>query len=168
MPDILHQPNAVDIVLSPGQIYFGQQPGIVHTLLGSCVAATIWHPQKKVGGMCHYLLSDRNKFIKTSHQPIGYFGSDAVDFFHKKVQIFGLSPASFEVKLFGGGNMFSDNSDSQHPLNVSESNIACGREMFLRYGFRIKTEDVGGVRYRKIYFDLTSGDVWVKYGRNSR
>jgi chemotaxis protein CheD len=31
----------------------------IRTVLGSCVSITLWHPVKRVGGMCHFLLPTR-------------------------------------------------------------------------------------------------------------
>ena len=48
------------VVLRPGDFYFGGGRTRISTLLGSCVSITLWHPQRHVGGMCHYLLARRN------------------------------------------------------------------------------------------------------------
>lgn len=47
--------------LLAGQLYFGTQAGTVRTLLGSCVALVLWHPQRRIGAMCHYLLPGRQR-----------------------------------------------------------------------------------------------------------
>ena len=43
--------------IHPGDWYFGTEYKRLHTVLGSCVALTAWHPKFKVGGLCHYLLA---------------------------------------------------------------------------------------------------------------
>jgi chemotaxis protein CheD len=48
-------------MIMPGQWHFGPEQITVKTLLGSCVALTLWHPQRRIGGMCHYLLPDRKR-----------------------------------------------------------------------------------------------------------
>lgn len=48
-----------EIVLQPGEFFFGQDDTIIRTHLGSCVAITMWHPEQKRGGMCHYMLPSR-------------------------------------------------------------------------------------------------------------
>jgi hypothetical protein len=57
MDSSLHKPEFfIDIFLQPGEFYFGDHETRIRTLLGSCVAITMWHPRLRIGGMCHYLL----------------------------------------------------------------------------------------------------------------
>jgi len=46
----------VEVVLGPGDLYFGDRRTRIRTLLGSCVAVTLWHPKAQIGGMCHYMM----------------------------------------------------------------------------------------------------------------
>lgn len=156
------------ITLAPGQLYFGYSPAIIHTLLGSCVAITFWHPQQGVGGMCHFLLAHRDDYHRNAHHPLGYYGTDAVAYFVDEINKRGLKKEDFEVKLFGGGKMFEATHNRPNSMDVATNNIEQGRLLLQNHGFKIKVADVGGVRYRKIYFDLASGDVWVKYGCHSK
>jgi len=50
---------AHEIVLHPGDWWFGGGDTRARTVLGSCIAITLWHPQLRVGGMCHYMLPQR-------------------------------------------------------------------------------------------------------------
>lgn len=44
------------VTLQPGEFHFGGANTRIQTLLGSCVAITLWHPIRRIGGMCHYML----------------------------------------------------------------------------------------------------------------
>lgn len=154
--------------LTPGQLYFGEAPGIIHTLLGSCVAITLWHSERKLGGMCHFLLAQRDSYLKNDQHAQGYYGTDAVRYFAQQIDRKRLKRQDFEIKLFGGANMFEATHSLPNLLNVSNNNVEHGRRLLEEEGFVIKVEDVGGVRYRKIFFDLSNGDVWVKYGTHSK
>jgi chemotaxis protein CheD len=156
------------ITLAPGQLYFGHSSDVIHTLLGSCVAMTFWHSERLIGGMSHYLLAHRENYQKNAHHPQGYYGTDAVAYFIDQIKKSKLKPEDFEVKLFGGGNMFEATHCQPNSMDIASNNIEQGRLMLHQYGFKVKTADVGGVRYRKIYFELASGDVWVKYGCHSK
>jgi chemotaxis protein CheD len=160
--------QAPHVTLAPGDLYFGRAPTVVHTLLGSCVAITLWSAERKLGGMCHYLLTDRSQYQQSDKYPPGYYATDAVKFFLEKLRQNGMRPADFEVKLFGGGNMFDQIDYGESKINVARINIERGQALLEQHGFRVKATDVGGVRYRKIYFELESGDVWVQYGRHSK
>jgi hypothetical protein len=48
----------------------------LRTLLGSCVAITLWHPTRRIGGMCHFLLPERKR--RTNEPPDGRYGDEAV------------------------------------------------------------------------------------------
>ncbi|MBL8511280.1 MAG: chemotaxis protein CheD, partial [Betaproteobacteria bacterium] len=51
----------MDIFLQPGEFYFGDADTRIRTLLGSCVSITMWHPTRRIGGMCHYMLPTRGR-----------------------------------------------------------------------------------------------------------
>lgn len=50
----------LEVFLGPGDLYFGDQFTRIRTLLGSCVAITLWHPRALIGGMCHYMMPTRS------------------------------------------------------------------------------------------------------------
>ena len=50
---------AREVILQPGELFFGKEDVVVRTVLGSCIAITLWHPEQKQGGMCHYMLPSR-------------------------------------------------------------------------------------------------------------
>ncbi len=47
------------VFLHPGEFHFADGETHIHTLLGSCVAITLWHPYLRIGGMCHFVLPER-------------------------------------------------------------------------------------------------------------
>ena len=66
-----------EIMLQPGEFFFGQDDTIIRTHLGSCVAITMWHPEQKRGGMCHYMLPSRAR----SDDPLdGRYADEAIQF----------------------------------------------------------------------------------------
>lgn len=155
---------AGQVTLHPGELHFARKPTIIHTLLGSCIAITLWHPYRRIGGMCHYLLTNRNQYERARNHPEGYYATDAVSYFLRQAKNNGCRPGEFEAKLFGGGNMFDGVQERLGSINVARVNAAEGRRLLEDNGFSIKAADVGGSRYRKVYFDLSSGFVWVQYG----
>ena len=157
------QDDVVNVTLAPGEFYFGGGHTRVQTLLGSCVAITVWHPVKRIGGMCHYLLSTRGTNQKAAK---GYYADDAVEMFLKEIRRNNTKPFEYEVKLFGGANMFVCTSNNKGPTNVAANNILNGKILLQQSGFsKIKSKDVGGTSHRKIYLELWNGDVWVQRGR---
>ena len=155
------------MVLHPGEVWFGQNPARVRTLLGSCVAITLWHPQLRIGGMCHYLLSGQVEQARHNASP-GYYATGAIRYFQQAIRSWRTRPRDYEVKMFGGGSMFPDAERYEGRFRVAESNIQHGQHLLEEAGFSVKARDLGGVRYRIILLELDSGDVWVRYGHNSQ
>lgn len=152
-----------DVTLSPGEFHFGGGSTRIHTLLGSCVAITLWHPVKHIGGMCHYLLPSRGLNQRSTE---GHYADEAVQLFLKEIQKAHTHPRDYEVKLFGGGNMFESLGHKSGPSSVSQNNIISGKTLLKQHGFAsIKANDVGGMGHRKIYLELWNGDVWVQRGQ---
>jgi chemotaxis protein CheD len=60
--------------------------------------------------------------------------------------------------------MFESIGQNMNVMNVSKNNIENGPLLLLQHGFRVKSSDLGGNRYRKVYLELWNGDVWVQKG----
>ena len=152
---------AIDIFLNPGDVFFGDNSMRLRTLLGSCVAVTAWHPQHKIGGMCHYMLPARKR--GRSKALDGRYADEAILLLLKEILRHHTNPYDYQVKLFGGGNMFAQlEVKNTRDLNVADRNVIAARELFQRHDFVIAAEHLGGNGYRNIIFEIDSGDVWVK------
>lgn len=150
----------IDVFLQPGELYFGDRHTRIRTLLGSCVSITLWHPKLHIGGMCHYMLPHRPH---KARQLSGKYADEALQLLLQEVMRNRTRPEDYEVKLFGGGNMFAERPKNQDSCSdVPCRNVAIARELVARHGFRIKAESLGGSGHRQIIFDVGSGDVWVK------
>ena len=153
--------DVLEIYLQPGDFYFGTEKTRIRTLLGSCVAITMWHPQKLIGGMCHYMLPHRPRNRVHSHLD-GKYGEDAMKLFMKELKLSRTHPDEYQVKLFGGGRMFELQEKHRKVVPVADTNVQFGRKIIPHYGFSIAREDLGGEGHRTIILDLWSGNVWVK------
>lgn len=147
--------SAPEIFLHPGEFHFGSGPEVIRTLLGSCVAVTLWHPQYRIGGMCHILLPSCQS---ACHSPFDErYACDAIKRFAFELQIKGISPSVCRIKLFGGGNMFAGTRASE--MNVGERNIIATRSALAAHGFQILAEHVGGTQPRRLTLNLATGRV---------
>ncbi|NAW91927.1 MULTISPECIES: chemotaxis protein CheD [unclassified Vibrio] len=160
-------PKTEAMNLMPGEIFFGHHRGWIHTLLGSCVAITLWHPKTQLVGMCHYLLSQRSALGEEAKQPEGYYASDVVAYFSLQCRRHQINPKECVVKVFGGSTMFAGHYSKVASINVAQQNVRLGMQLLKEHGFQVSRNDVGGKRYRKVFFDVQNGDVWVQYGRSS-
>ena len=153
-------PDVLEVFLAPGEFYFGDEKTRIRTLLGSCVAIALWHPRLRIGGMCHYMLPQRPR--GTGHESLdGRYGDEAMALFLRELRRSGTAPADYQVKLFGGGRMFTHGNTSRH-ADISGRNMDAGRDLVTRHGFRLHAHDMGGEGHRNVILDLWSGDVWLK------
>ena len=153
--------DALEVFLQPGEFYFGEEKTRIRTLLGSCVAVTLWHPKLRIGGMAHYMLPQRPSHA--ADQPLdGRYAEEVMLMFQRELQHTKTRPADYRVKLFGGGRMFAHVQKAKRHVDVSDRNVEIGRQLMVQHGFKIHAEDLGGDGHRNVVFDLWSGDVWLK------
>ena len=146
-----------EIFLHPGEFHFGLAPGRVGTLLGSCVAVTVWCPRNHFGGMCHILLPARKR--PPGSLPDPRYADEAIERFAYELRAKRVAPANCEVKLFGGGNMFAGTRAEN--MDVGRRNVDATRNALTAYGFKVVAEHVGGNHRRRLFLDLASGHVWM-------
>lgn len=149
-----------EIYLEPGDFHFGAAPLRLATLLGSCVAVTLWHPRLHLGGMCHIQMATPSP-TRGSGPLDGRYAEDAFLLFDQAVARNDTRLQEYTVKLFGGGNMFPDSGAGA--IDVGPRNIAAARRLLAARGLAPKGEHVGGAGHRKLVFDLASGDVRLAF-----
>lgn len=151
--------------LKPGEIFIAGTPLIVTTLLGSCIAITLFTPAHRVGAICHALLPSCR-------------GGESIDCperyrhvscsLHGMLALYrerGISRVVIEAKVFGGADMFSpepDRSCGRCRVSVGRQNITKAKEMLAAEGIRIIAADVGGCQGRKILFRPHTGEVFLQ------
>jgi chemotaxis protein CheD len=160
-----HAQGTQKVVLHAGDYCFDQAGTQIHTLLGSCVSITLWHPELKVGGMCHYALPYQQDDQSRKLNP--RFADDCIQLFNRSVRRYGTVISDYHVKIFGGGNMYekqvNNNISDEKRLPVGDKNVIAAYELLQKEGAQILVAHVGEFGYRKIVFDISSGDVWVKF-----
>ena len=148
------------VVLMPGQLHFGQAAASLRTLLGSCVAVTLWHPERRIGGMCHFLLPARNG--RAGEAPDGRYGDDALDAMVKALRRAGTDPRDYHAHLYGGADTMPDG--LQVKFNVGERNIEKGWSLIDQHGFQLQGVDVGEDVPRTVSLTLATGEVEMRRG----
>jgi len=149
----------IDIHLQAGDIFFGKAPTIIKTLLGSCVALTVWHEQLQIGGICHYLIVQTEHPINdTDIEMDSYrYASPALKYLHKNMTKY--APVSeYEICIFGGSNMYA----SVISPTIGESNVAFAQNWLTRHKLTCKKSDVLGNICRTISFDLSNGKIFLQ------
>jgi chemotaxis protein CheD len=146
--------------LLPGEVFFGAQ-GRVKTLLGSCVAITLWHPVHRLGGMCHYVLPAAAR-SGADEPPDGRYGDAAVLALLRAAQNAGTRASEYVVGLYGGGRMFP-NGVGQDLADIGRRNVEAGLKLLLMHGFVVPQVHAGGCGHRTVTLDLDTGQVSVRH-----
>lgn len=148
------------LLLMPGQMHIGPHAGSLRTLLGSCVAITLWHPVRRIGGMCHYLLPQRTR---RAGEPLdGRYGDEAVQAMVQTLQSLRADPRDCIAHLYGGADTLSGQGAGS--FNIGERNIEQGWSLIDRYGFTLDGVDVGEDVPRTVILTLASGEVGMRRG----
>lgn len=151
--------SAIDIFLHPGELEFVDENFNLRTTLGSCVAIVLWHPKRRLGGMCHYLLPEGPR--RKAEPLTGKYANEAFELLLGHVHKQGTKIDQYEVKLFGGGNMFPRFTTNYS--GVACKNIEAARRIVAHHRLKVTAESLGGTGHRNLVFEVASGDVWVQH-----
>ena len=127
---------------------------MIETILGSCVAACMYDPVKRVGGMNHFLLPDNNA---QSGEAVGSarYGVFAMEQLINGIMKLGGLKQRLEVKVFGGGNVINNSA------MIGSKNVAFVREFLAHEGLRISGGDLGEDYPRRVRFCPDTGKAMM-------
>jgi chemotaxis protein CheD len=145
--------------LNPGEWAIGDADDIFGTLLGSCVALTLWHPMMRIGAICHYVLPVRDDRLPPAALD-GRYGGDAFALMERALLTRGVTLTQCQAKLFGGARVYDVDG---HHIDVGARNIAYARQWLASRTLVLAAENVGGVGWRRLCFDLSTGEVWMRF-----
>ncbi|MBU0995585.1 MAG: chemotaxis protein CheD [Proteobacteria bacterium] len=147
------------IFLKSEEIITITKQSVVITVLGSCISATLYHPQKKIGMINHALLP-----ADPGQNDFKYVDS-SIRFMADHLLRKGIHPNELEVKLFGGARQSASGLPGQG-IDVGGQNIKVAVATLLKLGFSISASDTGGCFGRKIFFIQDNGKVYTKMIKN--
>lgn len=159
MPTIYNKPP---IVIHAGDLVFGRGRRLLHTLLGSCVAITLWHPHKRLGGMCHFALPVAPEGTYKT-EPDARYATDCVALFKQLAHERQTLLSDYQARIFGGGNMLQNQRihtpefETVQKSPIGDSNCSQAFSLLIAEGVNIIEADVGENGYRKVFFDPFSG-----------
>lgn len=155
------------IFLHPGDFIFAEAGTHIHTLLGSCIAITLWHPHLQIGGMCHFVLPSRpHNEPNLSKEPDGRYADEAMELFLLAAKLHQTDISEYQAKIFGGADMFATNK-SDNNVVIGEKNTNQAVYLLAKHRIDVLLAHVGESGSRRIVMDMHSGDVWVKHTNSS-
>jgi len=156
----VHGAHLTQVYLKPAELYVGEQPTKVTTVLGSCLSVTLFSKRLRMGAICHAALphcrkkkrchelcEDAFKYVDCSlHYMIG------------SMRGHGVLDNEIEIKLFGGADTLSSKKEN----TIGSMNVKMALEIIRQEHLRIMAADVGDSFGRKIIFLTNTGEVYLK------
>ena len=138
--------------LNPGYIFVYQQPTAIYTVLGSCVAVSLYDRQLKFGGMNHFLYP----FTKKPAERTSKYGNVALKVLLTLMLEQGGRQENLVAQIFGGAHR--NESEDQ---NVGLENVSVVKGILDKEGIPIGSQDVGGHMGRKVVYSTTTNEAVV-------
>jgi len=140
-----------------GDMKVAENSSLLVTLgLGSCVAVTIYDPEKRIGALLHFLLPEGDR---KESSPFKY-GDNGIEMMIKTLENLGAQRNKMVAKLFGGALMFAQLIKTPED-SIGVRNLKKAREILNRLNIPIVGEDTNGDYGRSIEFNLIDGSVRV-------
>jgi chemotaxis protein CheD len=136
----------------PGEYFVTGDDMLIMTVLGSCIAACIWDPKVRVGGMNHFMLPEGG--ADTS----GRYGSYAMELLINEMMKLGARRESMQAKVFGGGQVMH----TFTTMNVGERNTQFVLDYLQTERIAIISKDVLDIHPRKVCYFPATGKAMVK------
>lgn len=162
---MLHQtictPDSRRITVLQGQIRVSGDDGVeLGTVLGSCVAACLYDPVARVGGMNHFLLAEPPRSHDRKDVDVHY-GVYLMELLLNEMFGQGAVKQRIRAHLYGGANLRAGMSP------IGSANAEFGRSFLAREGIPLLREDLGGNCARRVDFRPATGQVRCRAVENT-
>jgi chemotaxis protein CheD len=146
--------NKKQVNIKIGELYATDEPTIIYTLLGSCVAVCIHDNQNGIGGMNHIFLPGDNKIDSSTR-----YGENAMKYLIKNICTLGANRDNLVAKAFGGAHVIPAIS---RELGVGPKIVDFVISYLKKENIKIIAHDFGGNKTRKVFFHTDTGMAYVK------
>ena len=143
--------------LMMGQLYATNDPCIISTTLGSCVAVCLWDAEMGIGGMNHYMLPRWDG----KGLPSPRFGNIAIQKLIEAFVAAGGSRQHVVAKVFGGGNVLGQG-EPPTQYNIGFRNADYALQALALEEIPVIAQKLKPNYGTKISFDITSGEVILR------
>ncbi|MDD2309869.1 MAG: chemotaxis protein CheD [Desulfuromonadaceae bacterium] len=142
--------HRVNIYLKSGEVFVSRKPALVSTVLGSCVAVTMFSVSCGFGAICHAMLTENTG----RENDLRY--DTALWHLYRCLVAHGVGN-DLVVKLFGGARVLDVGDSSSSNLTIGEQNVAKADEVLGALGLTITARDTGGMHGRKLFCARVAG-----------
>ncbi len=149
--------NAIEVYryhLEPGGIFALGEPAMVSAVLGTCVAVCLHDRRLKIGGMNHFLYPKPKMF---GGRATVEYANVAIPALIRMMRKQGSRLEDIEAQIFGGGGApgLSDSS------SLGDRNVKMARKLLKKNGIKVVSEDVGGLKGRRLIFHTGTNEALV-------
>ena len=143
------------VFVHPGKLAASRAPCRITTILGSCVAVSLYDPTAGVGGINHYLLP-RAPHGETSAR----YGDQALPQLLEAVERLGARRQQVVAKVVGGACVLDAFRDKS--THLGNQNVAMAFELLHEMQVPVMMVETGGSKARHVTFHPHSGDLVVR------
>ncbi len=146
-----------EMTVFSGELMFcHEEPAILNTVVGVCIAVCLWDRKTKRGGLCHYRLPIAND--KMGQDDKSYeFGKHAIITLLKMFKRHGSSVDNLQAKILGGGDLHYG--EFMHQQQIGKKNIDVALQVLAQFGIAVKGKSVGTTNGRRLRFNTETGEV---------
>lgn len=137
-----------------GQLAVRRPPGLLTSILGSCLGVALYHPRLKLAGLAHVVLPDSGGRSGTP----GKFADTAIPQLVEALAAEGALVAGLVAKIAGGASMFN----TSGPIQIGEANIQAVLQLLRAANVHVAGSHVGGNQGRRVTVDPATGQMTVE------
>ena len=143
------------VTIHVGDIHVSDTPVKIKTILGSCIAACMYDPSTRIGGMNHFLLPGELNSLDLSTR----YGVNAMEMLINEMMKLGANRLRLQAKVFGGADIFRTN----HTLMmVGKKNIKFIRGFLETERIPVLSERLGGNEGLIVQYVAQTFEVFIK------
>ena len=147
--------NSWTVNLAQGEYAVSDEPLLLTTVLGSCVAGCLFAPDLKMGGINHFLLPQAGASEDNSSS--FRYGVHAMEVLINSLLRKGAARDQLQLKTAGAADVVRGLSN-----RVGQANAAFIRLYAQHEQIKLIAQDLGGENPRRVVFDPTNGSMKVK------
>ncbi len=146
-------------VVEVGDMKVGREGDqLVTYALGSCLGLMIYEPVAHIGGLLHAMLPSSKLNPEKARANPFVFVDTGVATLMKALDDLGGLKTRMIVKAAGCGNPLGKN----EMFKIGDRNYTVFKKLLRKNNLFLESEDVGGIRSRTIYFDISTGRTIIR------
>jgi chemotaxis receptor (MCP) glutamine deamidase CheD len=143
------------VLIHIGEMYASREPVVVETVLGSCVAACVFDPVSRIGGMNHFLLPHRCQ----DDPALARYGEHSMPQLIERIVRLGGQRDYLQAKVFGAASVLK--LDQTH-IDVPQANERFVRQFLSANRIPVLAERMGGRQAIKVRMFTGTGKVLAR------